>query len=419
VAYSNNAQIELTRESAELERRLIPITQEMNDKPLRVNTLTWVINRESAEESASFLTEYCQYLADWDEFRPNSTADCVKALFTNTGRKPTKLSKVTGCPVTDSDTLLELAAEGSSLAGIIPDARSAITRLGQLRAWKSYAEYGSVQATWDSLGTPHGRYTSDSPCLNNRIKPIRETIEPDDGYSFLSLDLNQAEYVTWASLAGGPVLSKLFQEGRDFHAEMARDVQLCVPGWDLHGEDPRAAGKTLNFALLYQMQPHTLAGRLCCGIETATKIISAYYNRVPTAALYIKAVLAAARNQGYIETLYGRRRYCPEYQTATGGREEHEVEKTLFNHLIAGTAAEFLKVKQVKTWEALREEGFTTNHIRLVLNNYDELVWHVRDDLLKEIQGIAEEIFKEQELGFLPFGVGIGVGKTWAEASKG
>src|SRR6266849_7791134 len=278
-AYSNAAQIELTRDSALLEERLKPPTAELNEQSLRVNHDTWTRNCFAAEENASFLIDYCIQLAN-EEFRPNSPADCRRVL---------------GVDSSDKDSLSQLFNEGNLLAGAILDARSAISRWSQLKAWGKFARFGRVQPVWDSLGTPHGRYTSAGPCLNNRIESIRETIEPDPGYSFLSLDLNQAEYVTWASLSGDKVLGQAFLEGRDFHVEMVTAIRERVPVWDLRGQDPRAAGKTINFAILYQIQPHTLARMLGCSVAIANKIIEAYYSRVPTAAFFITSVLAAAK----------------------------------------------------------------------------------------------------------------------------
>lgn len=275
--YSNNAQVELTRQSVGLEEGLEPITTELNSKPLRINAETWERNSEAAEETANFLIDYCRYLASDDTFRPNSSADCARILFS--GRQP-KLSKTTGKPLTDKDTLSELANEGVTLASAVIDARSAISRWSQLKAWGPYAKAGLVWSFWDSLGTPHGRYTSDGPCLVNRISEIRETVEPEDGYSFLSLDLSHAEYVTWTSLSKDQVLSTLFLQGKDFHSAMAQDIRRLVPAWDLRGQDERAAGKTINFSILYQMQPHTLARKLGCSVEIASKIVTAYYKRV-------------------------------------------------------------------------------------------------------------------------------------------
>lgn len=414
MAYSNGARIELFRESAELEERLKPITAELNAHPLRVNTLTWVVNREAAEETAHFHIELCHYLADWDGLRPNSPADCGKCLFIDRGFKAKTISKKSGRPSTSKDVLQELSNGGDSLAGAIIDARSAITRWGQLKAWRPYAEAGQVQSLWNSLGTPHGRYTSEGPCLNNRISEIRETIEPDDGYTFLSLDLSQAEYSTWASLSGDLVLGEMFLAGRDFHLEMAQAVKEEVPAWD-YGPDLRQAGKTLNFALLYRMQPPTLAKKLNCSIETAIRITKAYHQKARTGSRYIRRVLDMARRTGYVETFYGRRRYCPELQNGISERETHEIEKTCWNHHVAGSAAEFLKWRQVHAWESLRKEGLTTDHVRLSLQMYDQLVWTVRNDVLKEVQQLIEDVWTWKEPGFLPFKSEIKLGQNWRE----
>src|SRR5262249_7077477 len=151
------------------------------------------------------------------EFRPNSTAECRRVLG------------IQGA--TDKDTLVELANQGCLLADAIVNARSAISPWRQLKRGREVAEAGEVKPYWESCGTPHGRYTSENPCLNNRIDLIRETIEPLEGYSFLSLDLGQAEYVTWASLSHDEVLGAAFKNGTDFHAKMAQDLRELVPQW--------------------------------------------------------------------------------------------------------------------------------------------------------------------------------------------
>jgi DNA polymerase-1 len=413
-AYSNNAKIELTRESAVLEARLIPITAEMNHYPLRVNKSTWERNFKAAQESADFLREFCCYLTNDDYFRPNSTADCAKALFTNRGVVPTKLSKATGLPLTDKDTLAELVNNGGDvLAETVIDARSAISRLGQLRTWKGFADRGFVQTTWDSLGTPQGRYASAVPNLCNRIDPIRDTIEADEGCSFLSIDNNQSEYVTWSSLSGDVSLSEAFLTGKDFHLETARLIREAIPNWVPSEDDERQAGKTINFALCYLMKVHTLARKLGCSAEVASKIVKVYQARAETAVAYIQKTLSVAKEVGYVETFYGRRRYCQEYQQLNGSREAHEIEKTLWNHQNSGTSAELVKQKQLKTWVALRQAAFTAADARIAINEYDEILLHVRDSLLEEVRQMVKEIWETPEKGFLPFRVGIKSAKTW------
>ncbi|SRR6266404_3015250 len=417
MTYSNGARVELTGLSVELEDRIKPITDEMNAKPLRVNRKTWEKNIKAAEEEVDILLDFCRQLAHDSSFRPNSPADCAQVLFTKKGIKPPRISKVTGRPSTDADTLTELAYQGISLAGGILDARSGISQLGQLKKWKSYADYGCVQTLWNSLGAPHGRYTSQNPSLTNRIPAIRETIEPDPGFSFLSLDLAQAEFITWVSLSGDLTLGEAFLAGKDFHEETAASIKEIVPSWNLNGHQPREAGKTLNFAILYQMTEWALAMKLGCSVETAAEIIKAYYARAKTASRYIDKTLALAKRTGYVQTYYGRRRYCHEYQNGLSDREAHEWEKSLWNHVCAGTSAEIVKWKTVRIWEALRQFGFTPNQVRVSLNVFDEAIFMVRDDLLPEVGEIVSEIWKRKEVGFLQFNSDVKIGKTWKECS--
>src|SRR5277367_1697091 len=103
--YSNSARVELTGQSLALEERLEPITRELNSRPLKINYQTWHRNLETVEENANFLIDYTRHLAGDDSFRPNSSADCARVLFKD--RQP-KLSKTTGKPLTDKDTLSEL-----------------------------------------------------------------------------------------------------------------------------------------------------------------------------------------------------------------------------------------------------------------------------------------------------------------------
>jgi len=198
---------------------------------------------------------------------------------------------------------------------------------------------------------------------------------------------------------------------------MAASILEAVPGWR-PGDDLRQAGKTLNFALLYMMQVHTLARKLGCSTEVADRIQKVYFGRAETAHRYTQRVLDPARARGYVETFYGRRRYCPELQNGASDRELHEIEKTCWNHVVAGTAAELTKRKQVKGWELLRRLDYTKDHARLVLNGYDECMWMVRNDVLNDVQMALESVWVQREPGFLPFQFGVKSGGNWKECSR-
>src|SRR6266478_643763 len=130
---------------------------------------------------------------------------------------------------------------------------------------------------------------------------------------------------------------------------------------------------------------------------------------------YIDRILALAQKTGYVQTYFGRRRYCPEYQNGISDRDAHEIEKTLWNHVCAGTSAEIVKWKTVRIWEELRRIGFRADQVRLSLNMFDESIWMVQDDLLSEIRAIVEEIWKRKETGFLQFNSEVKIGKNWKE----
>lgn len=395
--YSNNARVELHRESRDLEERMVPIVAEMNAFPLVVSYAAWVQNFEKANRIVENLVEYCRYLSGSEDFRPNSRADVKKAL---------------GCEATDKDSLQSLAVQGSDLAETVLIARSAISCLSQLRKWEAVARLGTVQPLWNSLGCPHGRFTSETPCLTNRIPSIRETIQPEPGFTFLGTDYSQCEYSVWASLSHDTALSEIFLAGRDLHVEMATLISSLIPDWD-PGEDLRQAGKTLNFSILYRMRPHTMSIKLGCSLATAKKIMKIYFSKARVGMKYIHHVLNQARELGWVETHYGRRRYCFDYQSSTGDREIHEQEKTIWSHHNAGSAAELVKWRMVETWGTLRGAGFTADHVRLSINLFDGLVWSIRTDLLAEIKPIITSIWNETTPGFLPMRSTITTGGDW------
>lgn len=400
--------------SFRIEEDLKPITEEMNKTSLVVNPETWTKNFKLAENLAIQLTEECVLMTGNETFRPNSTADCAEE-FAKRGRevRRTKGGRVS----IDKEVLKSFARAGDELATRVIHAREALTKLSQLKAWKPYALVGSVQTTWDSVGTPMGRYTSDSPNLQNRIVEIRETIEPPKGFTFLSIDLKQAEYRVWASMAKDPVLAAAFEGGREFHIEMAKEILESVPNLDTWGDDLKKFGKTTNFAILYGMQPNVLAAQLGTTTEIATRIIKAYEVRASVATEYKRRILEDAKKNERVATGFGRIRYCPGFRDAVWP-EVHEISKTAFHHNISGTAAELVKLKTVRTMRALRDAGYGFDDARIGLNVHDEIILMVKDSVLQEVKDLVISEFCRQEEGFIELAYEVKLGKTWLEVSK-
>jgi len=326
-----------------------------------------------------------------------------------------RVNKKSGAPACDKPTLEALAAMGEPLPAKISEAREARAKLSQLEKWEEFAKAGEVQCVWNQLGTPHGRYSCEGPNLQNRIVEIRETVEAPEGSVFLSYDLGQAEYVTWGSLSKDPVLiDALTIDGVDFHAKMFEAVKKLVP--ELPSDEPRKRGKTINFALLYLMQDFTLAKKLGVDIKVARDILQAYDDRATVAAEYKQRMIKSITSSGTSFTHFGRTRELSAIKTAKGGRL-HELQKTLWHHHNAGTAAELLKIKQVKTWKEIRR-NWDVDEVRLSLQMHDELIFTVKQSVLAEVQEVLLPIMEAAVPGFLPFPIDERAGRNWRDISK-
>lgn len=403
--------------SLKIERALEPINEEMNRTSLQVNKATWERNLATQELELEKANEAAHAEAG-RRFRTNSSKDCGELLFTELGLPIQRVNQGTGQPAVDKESLQALDSLGEKIAGLIITAREAQSKLSQLQKWEPYATAGTVQAHWNTFGTPMGRYTCDTPNLQNRIVAIRETIEAPLGFKLVSLDLGQAEYVTWASLSGDPILGKAFIDGTDFHERMYDEVRAAAPDVDLHQEDPRKSGKTINFALLYQMQAFVLAKRLGVTTDSARKIMEGWQSRAEMAFNYRESVLTRAIQTGQISTQFGRTRYMPQLKTAKGPAL-HEARKTAFHHHNCGTAAEIVKIKQIKTWRRLRrDQQLNFEDVRIGLQMHDEIILIVKDDLVDGVRQTALEAFEEPIQGFLPFKIDVRIGQNWMDVSK-
>lgn len=402
--------------SYELEKNLLPVTEKMNATPLKVSKALWDANVAEARLDVEVLNETCRKITGEPDFRPNAAADCKREFLEKRGLG-IKRRTPSGEPAMDQETLQVYQNEGDELAGTVIDAREAIAKLSQLKAWEPYAVAGEVQTKWNQFGQPHGRYTSEDPNLQNRIVPIRETITAEEGNSFISCDLGAAEYVTWASLSGDAILTNAFLEKRDIHTETGEYILKAAPGLQMHGMTPRELGKLFNFAILYRMLPFTLSKRLGISDVETGKLLDFVKDRAPVASNYIGKVLETAKKRGFVETAWGRRRYCPELRTARGSKL-HAAEKTAWHHHNAGTAAEILKLKQWEVEKFLEDSGFGAKGVVIALQMHDELVVRCSNELVDEVKESMVKIFHAEVKGFCLFKVDCRVGENWKDISK-
>lgn len=407
-----------TSQAYRIEKATEPITELMNQTPLRVNYATWERNMQAQDQKTVDLALICAKEVGDAGFKPNSSAQCIKVLSAR-GHSFTRMTQSGGkgqlsC---DIEVLEGMQRSGDTLIGDIINARKAISEQSQLKKWVEFAKQGYAQTTWDQYGSPAARYTAAAPALLNRITQIRETVEPDPGWSFVSNDLSQAEYRTWASLSKATGWIADFNLQKDFHQERADAILAQLPNLDLHGETPRQFGKMVNFAMTYLATAPFLAGKLGVDNLTAGRILAAWKVDSQGGWKYVEDYLTECRATGQSRTHFGRVRELPILRSTKKG-ELHDVEKTAWHHHNSGTAAEILKIKTVRTVAALTRANLYPHFAKVAINFYDELILMVKDEYLKEVSDIFTEQFQRPIPDFIDFPTTQKTGKNWLEVSK-
>ncbi len=275
---------------------------------------------------------------------------------------------------------------------------------------------GRVHTSYHQAVAATGRLSSSDPNLQNipvrtaEGRRIRQAFIASPGYRILAADYSQIELRIMAHLSADEGLLRAFQRGEDIHRATAAEIFGLAPE-QVDGEQRRHA-KAINFGLIYGMSAFGLARQL--GIERgeAQRYMDHYFERYPGVKRYMDETRALARQQGYVETLFGRRLYLPDINSANGQRRQY-AERTAINAPMQGTAADIIKraMIAVDAWRAdLGDE------VRLVMQVHDELVFEVAESRLNEAEaGIRAHMEQAAELA-VPLVVDIGVGANWDEA---
>ena len=276
---------------------------------------------------------------------------------------------------------------------------------------------GKVHTTFNQALTATGRLSSSKPNLQNipirteRGKEIRKAFVPSrpDGV-IVSADYSQIELRIMAHLSCDSHLIEAFRNGQDVHAITAAKIF----GIDLADVTPdqRRIAKTANFGIMYGISSFGLAQRLKIGRAEAKKIIEDYFANFPAISTYIEDTLTVARENGYVETIFGRRRYLPDL-TSKNGTVRALAERNAINAPIQGTSADIIKLAMISVARRIKEEGLQS---KMVLQIHDELVF---DAVLSET-GRLEEIVREEMENIVTLSVPLTVecnhGNNWLEA---
>jgi len=277
---------------------------------------------------------------------------------------------------------------------------------------------GRLHTSWNQTGTVTGRVSSSDPNLQNIPirtdlgRRVRQAFVAKPGCTLLSADYSQVELRILAHLSGDQNLLAAFQRGEDIHASTASRI-LGVPLTQVT-PDMRRLAKTINFGLIYGMSDWGLAARTELSQEQASEFIAKYFAQYPRVRQYLEGIKRQASEQGYVETLLGRKRYFPELQPGSKvpGNLKAAAQRMAINHPIQGTAADILKLAMVHLHDELQKRGLGS---KMILQVHDELVLEVPDKEVDEVGKLVRTIMEGAYKLDAALKVDIKTGRHWGE----
>ena len=400
----------------EIEQPLVPVLLDMEHLGVLIDVE--MLRRQSGELAKSLVElERRAHEVAGQSFNVDSPKQLQEVLFGKLGL-PVKRKTPSGQPSTAEDVLEELAAD-YELPRIILEYRG----LAKLRS--TYTEKlpgqvnprtGRVHTSYHQAVAATGRLSSTDPNLQNipirtpEGRRIRQAFVPPHGHVLMAADYSQIELRIMAHLSGDESLLRAFAEDRDIHQATAAEVFGTAPAQV--SADQRRAAKAINFGLIYGMSAFGLARQLGIERSAAQTYVDLYFDRYPGVKRYMDETRAAAREQGYVETVFGRRLYLPDIRSSNAQMRQY-AERSAINAPMQGTAADIIKraMIEVHAWLAKSKHG-----ARLVMQVHDELVLEVPEDHVDAVRrGLEERMARAAELR-VPLKVETGTGANWDEA---
>lgn len=401
-----------------IEMPLVPVLAKMERAgmlvdPDRLRNLSEGLATQIAEVERSI-----RDLAGDETFNIGSPMQLSHVLFDVMGL-PTKGLKKTkrGYYSTNAKVLSDLARD-HEIVRLILDWREKskikstyLDTLGPLRRGD-----GRVHTTYNQTITATGRLSSSDPNLQNIPtrselgRTVKTAFSAGEGSVFLAVDYSQIELRLLAHLSGDEHLVRAFNEGEDFHAETAARV-FGVPVSEVT-PDLRSRAKAVNFGIVYGQQAYGLSQSLHISMAEARDMIDRYYEAYPGVRTFLDNVVARAKQTGYAETMYGRRRHIPELK-AKNPQLRGFGERTAMNHPMQGTAADVIKIAMARVSRRLEEEGFAAH---MILQVHDELDFECPIDEVERLTTMVRDVMEHVVDLHVPLIAEASTGVTWADA---
>lgn len=400
-----------------IEMPLVPVLAEMETTGVRLDT-------EALAETSKVLTERMKqierniYELAGHEFNIASPKQVGEVLFGEMKivEKPKKTK--TGQYVTSEEVLQQLRSKAPIVADILE-------HRGLKKLLGTYVDAlpklinprtGHIHTSFNQAVTATGRLSSSDPNLQNIPvrgedgKEIRKCFIPEPGELFFSADYSQIELRVMAHLSGDKNMIEAFREGYDIHAATA--ARIYKEKIEDVSRDQRTKAKRANFGIIYGITVFGLAERLEISRDEAKQLIDGYFETFPDVHAYMEKAKELAREHGYAETFFHRRRYLPDI-TSHNATVRNFAERNAINAPIQGSAADIIKIAMVKIYDRFRKEGIRS---RMILQVHDELNFSVVPEEKEKVERIVLEEMQNAYPLQVPLVADSGWGKNWLEA---
>ena len=401
----------------DIEMPLVPVLADMETTGVRLDT-------EALAETSKVLTERMKqierniYELAGHEFNIASPKQVGEVLFGEMKivEKPKKTK--TGQYVTSEEVLQQLRSKAPIVADILE-------HRGLKKLLGTYVDAlpklinprtGHIHTSFNQAVTATGRLSSSDPNLQNIPvrgedgKEIRKCFIPEPGELFFSADYSQIELRVMAHLSGDKNMIEAFREGYDIHAATA--ARIYKEKIEDVSRDQRTKAKRANFGIIYGITVFGLAERLEISRDEAKQLIDGYFETFPDVHAYMEKAKELAREHGYAETFFHRRRYLPDI-TSHNATVRNFAERNAINAPIQGSAADIIKIAMVKIYERFRKEGIRS---KMILQVHDELNFSVVPEEKEKVERIVLEEMQNAYPLQVPLVADSGWGKNWLEA---
>lgn len=362
---------------------------------------------EKAEKISREIYEYAGY-----EFNIGSPKQLGSVLFEKlklSGAKKTKTGYSTNAEV------LESLMDKHPIIPLITEYR-ALTKLQNTYVTgllKVVGEDGRVHSTFKQTETRTGRISSAEPNIQNIPvrtplgREMRRFFTAKDGYLLVDADYSQIELRVLAHISGDEIMKKAFLDGVDIHTVTASQVFNQPIEWVT--PDLRSKAKAVNFGIVYGIGAFSLSKDIGVSMTKASEYIRAYLSKYSGIAHYMDKTVAKARHDGYVETMFGRRRYIKELAAKNKNLQSFG-ERVAKNTPIQGTAADIIKIAMIKVYNRLRESKLDA---KLILQVHDELIVEAKEDCADKVAALLKEEMENAVKLTVPMTVDVNIGKTW------